>query len=129
MDGIRIPSDALFAFDSDVIAWKAQSALIDAGAFITEKRKERLKDGGRFKIMVVGHTDNIGSDEYNVGLSERRANAVAKWLINKQYLPANEIHTYGEGETKPIEPNQRPSDGKDNPYGREKNRRVEIIIM
>ena len=134
-NAIKIPSDVLFEFDSYQIATsygsdkgqKARMVLIEAGAFISEKRKERLKDGGRFRIFVDGHTDSIGWHSYNQWLSERRAEAVAKWLVAEGYLPANEIIMKGFGETQPVEPNQLR--GRDYPYGRERNRRVEIRIV
>jgi outer membrane protein OmpA-like peptidoglycan-associated protein len=70
---------------------------------------------------VAGHTDNIGTVAYNQNLSERRANAVKKYLTSKG-IDVVRITAVGYGETKPIVSND---DEKD---GREINRRVEFMI-
>ncbi len=77
-----------------------------------------LKRRPDLKIVIEGHTDIIGSEEYNQKLSERRAKAVADYLINKGIDPKR-IRTVGYGSRKPVAPN-------DTPEGRAKNRRVEI---
>ncbi|MCP3473403.1 OmpA family protein [Bradyrhizobium sp. CCGUVB1N3] len=120
--GYKVPSDALFDFDRDNLKQTAVWALQDAGDWI-----RTFKDTGG-KVQITGHTDSIGSPEYNMGLSLRRARAVANWFIAEKYCTAADVIVIGKGETKPIEPNTRP-DGKDNPYGREKNRRVEIVVL
>ena len=71
-------------------------------------------------IWVEGHTDNVGTDEYNKELSLERARAVAQEL-HKQNLP-NEIHIYGAGAASPIASN-------DTEEGRAQNRRVDIILI
>ncbi len=77
-------------------------------------------------IEVAGHTDSVGTAEYNQGLSERRAAAVALWF--RQRVPAEQaIAAIGYGESQPIAPNALP-DGTDDPVGRTQNRRVEIIV-
>jgi outer membrane protein OmpA-like peptidoglycan-associated protein len=73
-------------------------------------------------VEIAGHTDNIGSDEFNQGLSERRANAVVKYIISKGINKAR-ITAVGYGEKRPLVSND---DEKD---GREINRRVEIKIV
>ncbi|MCV5714411.1 OmpA family protein, partial [Escherichia coli] len=60
-------------------------------------------------------------------LSERRAASVKKYLVDNFGLSPDRLQTRGFGETKPIAPNTNP-DGSDNPEGRQKNRRVEVII-
>ncbi|WP_372591731.1 OmpA family protein [Guyparkeria sp.] len=70
------------------------------------------------EIEVVGHTDSIGTEEYNQGLSERRAATVKDYLISKD-VPANVINTEGRGELEPVATNETRE-------GRAKNRRVEI---
>jgi outer membrane protein OmpA-like peptidoglycan-associated protein len=120
--GYKVPTDALFDFDRDNLKQAGIWALQDAGDYIRE-----FKDTGG-KVQITGHTDSIGSPEYNMGLSLRRARAVANWFIAEKYCTAAEVIVIGKGETMPIEPNTRP-DGKDNPYGREKNRRVEIVVL
>jgi OOP family OmpA-OmpF porin len=70
------------------------------------------------EIEVIGHTDSIGTEEYNQGLSERRAATVKNYLISKD-VPADLIKTEGRGELEPVASNETRE-------GRAKNRRVEI---
>jgi outer membrane protein OmpA-like peptidoglycan-associated protein len=84
----------------------------------------------RYPTMVIeisGHTDNIGKDNYNLNLSERRANAVKDYLASKGITPAR-METKGFGELNPVAPNKLPN-GKDNPEGRAKNRRIEFKVL
>lgn len=73
------------------------------------------------RVMVIGHTDNTGSTEYNQHLSERRARAVANVLIASG-TPSWRIQTVGRGYSQPLASN-------DTPEGRAQNRRVEIVII
>lgn len=75
---IKIQGDALFDFDKDYIKREAEPALKQAGAII---RSSRLKS-----LDVFGYTDSIGTDNYNLDLSERRARAVANWLTSHKYM-------------------------------------------
>jgi len=70
--------------------------------------------------MIEGHTDNVGTEDSNLGLSQRRAAAVQSYLVNRG-VNANRITAAGEGETSPIASN-------DTATGRQQNRRVEVII-
>ncbi|HEY4800485.1 MAG TPA: OmpA family protein, partial [Bacteroidia bacterium] len=79
------------------------------------------------KIEVAGHTDSKGSDDYNLALSRRRADAVANYLATKG-INRSRIKAIGYGETKPVASNENP-DGSDNPDGRAKNRRTEIVVI
>jgi OOP family OmpA-OmpF porin len=74
-----------------------------------------------WNLKVVGHTDNVGSDQINLRLSKARAEAVKKYLVDKG-IAITRIETAGFGETKPIASNTTPD-------GREKNRRVEFTII
>lgn len=116
---IELAADVLFDFDKSDILPKAREALKQAAAVIREKAKG--------VVQIEGHTDSKGSDSYNATLSERRANAVKDWLINKEGLKSVRFETRGFGSKKPVAPNTKP-DGSDNPEGRQKNRRVEIIL-
>ncbi len=78
-------------------------------------------------VRIEGHTDSKGSDPYNQKLSERRAQAVKTWLTEKEGLRNAEFAIQGFGAKKPVAPNKKP-DGSDDPDGRQKNRRVEIIF-
>lgn len=72
------------------------------------------------EIHVEGHTDDVGSDEYNLDLSERRARAVYDFLVGEGIYP-EQIQSAGFGESKPVAPN-------DTPEGRQQNRRVDLVI-
>ncbi len=80
-----------------------------------------------FSIEVSSHTDSIGDDNYNIQLSEKRAENVAKYL-NSRGIEKERMQTIGYGESIPIAPNSFP-DGNDNPSGRELNRRTEFKII
>jgi outer membrane protein OmpA-like peptidoglycan-associated protein len=73
------------------------------------------------EISVEGHTDSIGSDQYNQVLSEKRAKSVADYLVKKGIDPAR-LKTVGFGKQKPVATNSTAQ-------GREANRRVEVIIL
>ena len=72
-------------------------------------------------VIVVGHTDNVGSTESNQKLSLRRAEAAKNYLVKKGIDP-NRIYTEGKGETQPVADNRTAE-------GRAKNRRVEIEVV
>lgn len=80
-----------------------------------------LKEHPKIKFEIAGHTDDIGSDNYNQKLSQKRADAVVKYLVDKGIDPTR-IRSVGYGETKPIADNTTEE-------GRQKNRRVEFIIL
>lgn len=73
-------------------------------------------------ISVEGHTDSTGKPTYNQGLSERRAAAVKKYLLDNGVTSADKITSVGYGETRPIASN-------DTAEGKFQNRRVEIVIL
>lgn len=122
MNAYKIPTDGVFGFDKYAIKQVAHWILQQAADFI------KVQKGPSQKLYVTGHTDNIGTRAYNLILSKRRADAVANWLVMNDVARPSEIVTSGMGEMKPIHANKR-ADGADHPYGREKNRRVEILIM
>jgi outer membrane protein OmpA-like peptidoglycan-associated protein/tetratricopeptide (TPR) repeat protein len=92
-----------------------------------DKVVDFLKETKNAKINIAGYTDSKGSDEYNLALSKRRADAVMIYLASKG-VSRNRIKTAGNGKAKPIAPNENP-DGSDNPDGRAKNRRTEITVV
>jgi len=71
-------------------------------------------------VTIEGHTDNVGADDYNLGLSQRRANSVQQFLL-AQGIAANRLTSVGKGENYPVAGNESES-------GRQMNRRVEVII-
>lgn len=72
-------------------------------------------------VLVIGHTDSSGPDEYNMELSLARANSVKEYMVHKG-IPAHRIVTRGKGEMEPIADNSTPE-------GRAMNRRVEIYLL
>lgn len=116
---IELAADVLFDFDKADILPKAQAVLKQAAGIIRDKAKGQVR--------IEGHTDAKGSDAYNQKLSEQRAVAVRSWFVEKEGLQGVAFGTQGFGAKKPIAPNTKP-DGSDDPQGRQKNRRVEIIL-
>lgn len=80
-----------------------------------------LKKHPKIRIGISGHTDNVGSDEYNLDLSERRAKAVQQYLTDHG-IPADQTRAKGFGETKPVADNLLET-------GRQTNRRVECVVL
>ncbi len=115
---ITFAADAFFDFDKSTLKPEGKAALDD---LVSKLRGINLE-----VIIAVGYTDSIGSDAYNQKLSVRRADTVKAYLVSKGIEP-NRIYTEGKGKTKPIAPNT--INGKDNPAGRAKNRRVEIEVV
>ncbi len=88
---LRISADALFAFDSATLA--------DAGkARLSEVVRNLGQRVNEVNLVVVGYTDRIGSDAYNLGLSQRRAASVRDYLV-QQGIPAGAIRAEGRGST------------------------------
>lgn len=75
-----------------------------------------------FRLLVVGHTDSIGSNAYNRKLSQRRADTVAKWLAENGYVKPDQVKAIGAGEKEPVASNATRE-------GRAENRRVELVVM
>jgi outer membrane protein OmpA-like peptidoglycan-associated protein len=76
-------------------------------------------------LEILGYTDKLGTTEYNQKLSQDRADACLNYLVKKG-VDAAKLKAIGKGECCPIEPET--IDGKDNPTGRQANRRVEFKI-
>ena len=104
------PKDRIqFDFDSDKIRTLSYPTL--------DRLADRLK-ADRSKMLLAGHASSEGTEQYNMGLSIRRANSVHDYLVNAG-VPAKQVKIKGYGETRPIASN-------DTEEGREKNRRVEF---
>ncbi|MBD2699553.1 OmpA family protein [Spirosoma sp. BT702] len=116
---INLSADVLFDFDKADIKPAAYSDLRKLVQLINEK--------GKGPVQITGHTDAKGDDTYNQDLSVRRAESVKNWLSNNGLVKPDAIVTAGKGESQPVASNQK-SDGSDDPDGRQKNRRVEIVI-
>ena len=118
---IDLPSDVLFDFDQSTLRPDAIPVLAQAAQLIVAYPQA--------PVCINGHTDSKGSDSYNQALSMRRARAVAAQLQSGQAAQEMQrtMQVRGLGESMPVAANTLP-DGADNPEGRQRNRRVEIII-
>lgn len=116
---IELAADVLFDFDKADVKQEADASL--------ERVATVLKAHPGAEVAIEGHTDGRGADAYNQKLSEARAASVKQWLVTRGQASAAKITTRGWGKTKPVASNTRP-DGSDDPEGRAKNRRVEIIV-
>ncbi len=85
-----------------------------------------MKDNPGIRIEMASHTDNIGSDEYNNTLSQERAQSCVDYMISRG-IPRERLVARGYGKSRPIAPNT--INGKDNPDGRQLNRRTEFTVL
>jgi len=108
--GVNLTLENIF-FDTNKSTLKKES-------YAELNRVFALIKTNNFKIELFGHTDNVGKNDYNLQLSQRRADAVRKYFIKKG-ISAADISALGKGEVEPIESN-------DSAEGKAKNRRVEI---
>ncbi len=98
----------------------AESTLLSSAQVKLDQVAKALLAVRERNLIVEGHTDSQGSESYNQGLSQRRADAVRDYLVQRGY-PADRIQARGKGEGSPIADNASPE-------GRANNRRVEIVI-
>jgi outer membrane protein OmpA-like peptidoglycan-associated protein len=117
---LTLPDTVLFDFNSFELRGDARQAL----TLIAEVLDYFTGD----PVVIVGHTDSIGSQSYNQRLSEQRAQNVVDALIADHGIPQERITAEGRGSLEPVAPNNNP-DGTDNPDGRQLNRRVEIVVL
>lgn len=115
---VMLPGDVLFDFDRATIRANAVPIL--------EKVAAAARQTGTRPIRVEGHTDAVGQPAYNQKLSQARAQSVVQWLVEGG-IPATRLSAKGFGATQPVAPNRSP-DGKDDPAGRQKNRRVTVTF-
>jgi len=116
---IDLAADVLFDFDKASIKKEAEPSLQNLATV--------LKANPGAAVTIEGHTDAKGADAYNQTLSEQRAAAVKQWLVANAQVNGANISTRGWGKSKPVTHNAKP-DGSDDPEGRAKNRRVQIIV-
>ena len=117
---LTVQNDVLFDFDRAELRAEASEALGRVAELVQQRRPRAVR--------ILGHTDAVGSDAYNQELSLRRARSVERWLAENgggAGLPPLAVE--GRGEREPVAPNAAP-DGRDDPEGRQKNRRVEILL-
>ncbi|MXO75461.1 OmpA family protein [Altererythrobacter aerius] len=116
---VALPGDVLFDFDKADIRPDARPTL--------DKVAQLIAQSGGAKVAIEGHSDSKGEDGYNQKLSERRAMAVRDYLKDVRMIPGDRLEVRGFGELRPVAANLTP-DGKDDPAGQRRNRRVEVII-
>lgn len=114
---LRVGSDVFFDFDRFQIRSEAEPTLAEIGERIAKSTHP---------IAIEGHTDGKGSDDYNQRLSVERADSVRSYLV-AHGGSADRLHAVGFGKKRPVAPNEK-ADGSDDPAGRQRNRRVEIVI-
>ena len=110
---VTFESGVLYPFDSDQI--------LPAGRENLRQLANSLRNYPETEVLIVGHTDSQGSDDYNMRLSYRRAEAARSYLASQGVTSAR-IRVEGRGETEPVADNSTES-------GRAQNRRVEIAIF
>lgn len=110
---VTFSAEALFDFDKSVVKPAGRQALDDL--------LNKLQGMNTEVMITVGHTDSVGSDDYNQKLSIRRAEAVKAYLVSKG-IDSSRVYTEGKGETQPVADNKT-SDG------RAKNRRVTVEVV
>jgi outer membrane protein OmpA-like peptidoglycan-associated protein len=115
---VMLPGDVLFDFD--------KASIRESAIPVLEKLAQAAEQTGGKPILVEGHTDNVGQPDYNQRLSAARAEAVNGWLVRRGVGKAR-LTAQGFGATRPVAPN-RTADGKDDPAGRQKNRRVTVTF-
>jgi outer membrane protein OmpA-like peptidoglycan-associated protein len=104
----------------DVLFDTAQATLKPGADAPLDRLATALKDHPDRKVRIEGHTDNVGSDQNNMDLSQRRAQSVQAGLI-QHGVDRSQITAMGKGENFPVASN-------DSPSGRQSNRRVELIL-
>jgi OOP family OmpA-OmpF porin len=103
-----------FGFDHYNLTKKAKEAL--------DQLTGQLQSAKHYIVVVDGNTDSVGSADYNVVLSKRRADAVISYLESKYSIPAHQIYVIGLGKDKPADSNKTSK-------GRAENRRVDVRLM
>jgi outer membrane protein OmpA-like peptidoglycan-associated protein len=114
-DQPKVGALILFDFDSANIKTESYELLNE----FAKALKTGLKDA---KFEIIGHTDNVGTEAYNLGLSIQRAQAVKDFLVKGLDIEAERLEITGYGETKPI-------DSNNTEIGRAQNRRVEFMRL
>ena len=112
--------DSLIRISGDVLFDTGRATLKPGADRTIDRLAQALKDNPNTKVQIEGHTDSVGGDDYNLALSERRAEAVAD-ALRFRGVPADRYEAKGLGKDFPVASN-------DSAAGRQQNRRVEIIF-
>jgi outer membrane protein OmpA-like peptidoglycan-associated protein len=105
---------------SDVLFDTGQATLKPGADRAVDRLAQFLKDSPGTDVLIEGHTDSVGTDDYNLALSQRRAQAVAD-ALSARGVSADRVQTKGLGKAYPVASN-------DTQAGRQQNRRVEIVF-
>ena len=111
---ITLQADTLFDFD--------KSTLKSAGVATLNKLAQDIKKMKLEVVIIVGYTDSVGTDAYNIALGQRRANAVKAFLTNDGGVEATRVYTESKGKADPVASNATAE-------GRAKNRRAVIEVV
>ena len=117
----RVGEGIVVTFDSGLLFPFNSTDLLPAGQDNLRNLATSLQENPETEVLIVGHTDAVGSDAYNQNLSEQRANSAAAILASNG-VPRDRIRTSGRGEMEPISDNESEA-------GRQLNRRVEVAIF
>jgi outer membrane protein OmpA-like peptidoglycan-associated protein len=118
-DVMDLHSGATFSLEG-ILFETNKSTILNVSIPILEQAYTVLAANPEVKVLIIGHTDSVGSESSNQTLSENRANSVRTWLINRG-IAANRLRAVGRGELQPRATN-------DTPEGRALNRRIEFEI-
>jgi len=110
---VTFAAEVLFDFDKSVVKPDGKAKLDDLAAKVRGINLE--------VVIAIGHTDSVGTDEYNQKLSVRGAESEKAYLVSKS-IEANRVYTEGKGEKQPVADNRTSE-------GRAKNRRVELEVI
>lgn len=112
-EAVRVELDVKFDFDKSKVKEESYADIKNLADF--------MKQYPQTTTVVEGHTDSVGTDAYNQGLSERRASAVRDVLVNQYGVGADRVNAVGYGESRPVADNATEA-------GRAINRRVEAAV-
>lgn len=111
---LPLPEQIFFDFDDAVVREDAKATLAKVAQVIGFYADAAVE--------VQGHTDDVGTDQYNQGLAEARASAVREQLVAAHGIPPERLVVKGYGKSRPVAPN-------DSEQNRQRNRRVEVVIL
>lgn len=117
----RVGEGIVVTFDSGLLFPFNSTDLLPAGQDNLRNMALSLQQNPETEVLIVGHTDAVGSDSYNQNLSEQRASSAAS-ILAANGIPRDRIRTSGRGELEPIAENETET-------GRQQNRRVEVAIF
>jgi outer membrane protein OmpA-like peptidoglycan-associated protein len=116
------PAPVVLTLDSLSLFDSGKSTLNDHASQALQQALELIRENPDKRVLIAGHTDNVGNSAANLALSEARARAIRDWFVANASIPVTRFAIQGYGDTRPLESN-------DSADGRAKNRRVEITLL